>query len=279
MDYYDILEIKKTASENDIKKAYRKLALKYHPDKAKSDATPSDKAAHEEKFKKISEAYTVLSDPEKRKKYDMFGKEGVDGSGENGFHFNTSGGMNPDDLFRQVFGGGDFFEGDNPFIHIHSAHRQQKGKLIVRELAMTLEEVFKGSTRKLKVPSGENTTEIVDVNIPRGADNKIGYIYRNKVYAGENIIPSDMKVIVSLKDHPIFTRHGDDLHMKLDVTVKEAMNGIKKELKMIDGDMYKLSINKLSESDYIHILNNKGLYGHNSNRRGSLHIHFNVKFM
>jgi len=279
MNYYDILEIKKTASESDIKKAYRKLALKYHPDKAKADATTSDIATHEEKFKKISEAYAVLSDPEKRKKYDMFGKEGVDDSGGNGFHFNTAGGINPDDLFRQVFGGGDFFSGDSPFVHMHRAQRQQKGQLIIRELEMTLEEIFKGSVRGLKVPNENNTPEIVNVNIPRGSEDKIGYIYRNKVYAGENIIPSDMKVIVTRKDHPIFTRDGNNLHMKLDVNVDEAMNGIKKELKMIEGSIYHLEIKKLPESDYVHILNNKGLYTKGTDARGYLHIHFNVKFI
>jgi DnaJ-class molecular chaperone len=275
MDYYDILEIKKTASDSDIKKAYRKLALKYHPDKAKADTTATEKAAHEEKFKKISEAYTVLSDPEKKKQYDMYGKDGVNNPG--GVHFSTSGNMNPDELFRQVFGGGDFFGGD--FIHMQHMNMRQKGKLIVRELSATLEEIFKGGVRKLKVPNENNTSEIVDVNIPRGADDQFGYIYRNKVYAGENIIPSDMKVIVTRKDHPIFTRDGDDLHMKLDIDVNEAMKGIKKELKMIDGDIYKLNIKKLPESDYVEILKKKGLYRKGTDIRGSLHIHFNVKFV
>lgn len=287
MDYYDILGIKKNASADDVKNAYRKLALKYHPDKA----TPENKMNHEEQFKKISDAYSVLSDPEKRKKYDMFGKDGVDGSaGNGGFNFTSGRGFNADELFRQMFSGGGGFEGGffggdddespngHPFTNVHFVNRQQKGKLITREISVTLEDIFKGSVRKLKVPTKQNVSEIVEVKIPRGADDTFSYIYRNKIYAGENIIPSDMKVIVIRKDHPIFTRDCSDLHMKLTVLVSEAMSGITRELKMIDGDVCALNIKKLNESDYVHIIPNKGLYTEGTDQRGSLHIHFNVKF-
>ena len=97
MDYYEILEISKTATEVEIKKAYRKLAMKYHPDK-----NPGDKEA-EEKFKQINEAYEVLSDPEKRARYDRYGKEGLNGFSSGGFN-----GFNFDDIFdafNDIFGG------------------------------------------------------------------------------------------------------------------------------------------------------------------------------
>ena len=95
--YYDLLEIPVTADENEIKKAYRRLAVKYHPDK-----NPGDKTA-EEKFKKIAQAYDVLSDPEKRKLYDQFGEDAVTGNGARGGGGGF--GSDPFDIFNQFFGG------------------------------------------------------------------------------------------------------------------------------------------------------------------------------
>src|SRR3954463_8252036 len=97
-DYYEILGVAKNANDEEIKKAYRKLAIKYHPDK-----NPDDKAA-EDKFKEAAEAYEILSDPEKRQRYNQFGHAGVGSGGAGGF----GGGMNMDDIFSQfgdIFGG------------------------------------------------------------------------------------------------------------------------------------------------------------------------------
>src|SRR6218665_546564 len=103
-DYYEVLGVSKTATEDELKKAYRKLAIQYHPDK-----NPGDKAA-EEKFKEIAEAYGVLSDAEKRQRYDQFGHQGVGGAGGFG-----GAGVNMEDIFSSVFGDdspfGSFFGG------------------------------------------------------------------------------------------------------------------------------------------------------------------------
>ena len=109
VDYYEILEISKDASENDIKKAYRKQALKWHPDK-----NPDNKEEAEAKFKSISEAYEVLSDKEKRSVYDRYGKEGLSNGGGGGFGSGTGAGFHftfhdPNEIFREFFGGRDPF--------------------------------------------------------------------------------------------------------------------------------------------------------------------------
>lgn len=136
-DYYKILGVEKNANETDIKKAYRKLAIKYHPDK-----NPGNKEA-EEKFKEINEAYEVLSDNEKRKKYDMYGKEGLNGQ------------MNPDfdpmKMFNEMFGGN--FGGFGGFNNFGFQHQKTKlkPKPIVQEIYFDLKDFFVGRTKKLKI--------------------------------------------------------------------------------------------------------------------------------
>lgn len=138
-DYYEVLGVSKGASESEIKKAYRKLALKYHPDK-----NPDDDAAAEQ-FKEAAEAYEVLSDPQKRQRYDQFGHQGMGGSGFGG------GGMSMDDIFSQfgdifggAFGGGGFGGG-------RGGSRMSRGSNLRVKIKLTLEEVTNGVTKKIKV--------------------------------------------------------------------------------------------------------------------------------
>ena len=142
-DYYEILGVDKSATKDEMKKAYRKIAIKYHPDK-----NPDDKEA-EEKFKEAAEAYDVLSDDEKRQRYDRFGHEGVGGAG-GGF---GGGGMNMDDIFSQF---GDIFGGGNPFESFFGGgggrgQRTRKGTNLRIKLKLNLEEVANGVEKKIKV--------------------------------------------------------------------------------------------------------------------------------
>ncbi len=142
-DYYDILEIQKNANDDDIKKAYRKMAIKYHPDK-----NPDDKNA-EEKFKEAAEAYEVLSNAEKRQRYNQFGHAGVSGNAGNGGY--SGGGMNMDDIFSQfgdIFGGAFGFGGSS---------RQQGGRRVMRgtnlrvKVKLNLSDIVNGVEKKIKV--------------------------------------------------------------------------------------------------------------------------------
>lgn len=142
-DYYEVLGLNKGASDDDIKKAYRKLAIKYHPDK-----NPDDKSA-EEKFKEAAEAYEVLSNAEKRQRYDQFGHAGVGGAASGG---GFGGGMNMDDIFSQfgdIFGGGGFggFGGGGR----SGGRRVMRGSNLRVKVKMNLQEVAKGVEKKLKV--------------------------------------------------------------------------------------------------------------------------------
>ena len=144
-DYYDVLGVSKSASKDEIKKAYRKMAIKYHPDK-----NPDNKES-EEKFKEAAEAYEVLSNDEKRQRYDQFGHQGVGGAG--GF---SGGGMNMEDIFSQfgdIFGGG----GGSPFDSFFGGggrsggRRTRKGTNLRIKLKLTLKEIAEGVEKKIKV--------------------------------------------------------------------------------------------------------------------------------
>lgn len=141
-DYYEVLGISKTAGPDEIKKAYRKMAIKYHPDKNQGDD------AAEEKFKEAAEAYEVLSNPEKKQKYDQFGHQGLSGNGGFG-----GGGMNMDDIFSQfgdIFGGGgfdSFFGGGSG----RGSRRTKKGTNLRVKLKLNLKELANGIEKKIKV--------------------------------------------------------------------------------------------------------------------------------
>ena len=147
-DYYEILGVAKGASQDEIKKAYRKIAIKYHPDKNPDDPTAEDK------FKEAAEAYEVLSDEQKRQRYDQFGHQGVNGGGFGG------GGMNMEDIFSQfgdIFGGGgggfeSFFGGGGQ----RGGKRMRKGSNLRIKLKLNLEEVAKGVEKKIKVKRYES---------------------------------------------------------------------------------------------------------------------------
>lgn len=147
-DYYEVLEVSKTASADEIKKAYRKKAIQYHPDK-----NPGDKEA-EEKFKEAAEAYDVLSNPDKRAKYDQFGFEGLNagagGFGGGGFGGFSGQSMSMDDIFSMfgdIFGGGGGFGGSRQ----QRGERRFRGADIRIKVSLTLEEINKGVTKKFKV--------------------------------------------------------------------------------------------------------------------------------
>uniref|UniRef100_UPI00402800B7 molecular chaperone DnaJ n=1 Tax=Eubacterium sp. TaxID=142586 RepID=UPI00402800B7 len=166
-DYYEVLGVQKGASEDEIKKAYRKTAKKYHP-----DLHPNDKEA-EEKFKECNEAYEVLSDPQKKARYDQFGFAGVDpnygagGAGGYGGGYGFDGDIDLGDIFSSFFGGGGFggFGGRNP-------NAPQKGRDIQIRLSLTFEEAAKGCKKEVDVPRVEDCSECGGTGAAKGTTAK-----------------------------------------------------------------------------------------------------------
>lgn len=170
-DYYEILGVSKGASDDEIKKAYRKLAIKYHPDK-----NPDDKTA-EDKFKEAAEAYEVLSNAEKRQRYNQFGHAGVGGASQQGGGF--GGGMNMDDIFSQfgdIFGGGGFGGGSRG-----GGRRVVRGSNLRVKVKLNLQEIAKGAEKKIKV------NKFVSCNTCSGSGAKNGQVETCKTCHGSGV--------------------------------------------------------------------------------------------
>lgn len=246
--YYEILGVKKDAAEADIKKAYRKLARKFHP-----DVNPNDKGA-ESKFKELSEAYGVLSDKEKREQYDRLGKEAFSSGGGQGNPF--QGGQNPfgdfdfsqfggaggggrrgsrksssgdfRDIFSDLFGGagtGGFRQGPQP------------GNDVEAETTIEFRDAIQGTTLDLQMPrQGSRGVDTTKVKIPEGVADGQRIRIRSKGSPGiEGGPPGDLILLVHVKPHPFFERRGDDIHIELPVTIGEAVRGGEIEVPTIRG--------------------------------------------
>jgi curved DNA-binding protein len=249
-DYYETLGVARTASADEIKQAFRKLARQFHPDVAKNKATA------EEKFKEINEAYEVLGDPEKRKRYDEMGPNWQDGAAPpRGSHRQRPGaGGEPDFEFGGT-GFSDFFESffsdrrrgrpaDRGEGRAHEYDEEafvRPGRDIEADLLVTLEEVIRGSRRKVTLrrpdmdgePARNNTYQ---VRIPAGM--REGQRIRLAGQGGPGNgggDPGDLYLRVRLARHPDFTVKGDDLYCDLDLAPWEAVLGTKAQIPTIDG--------------------------------------------
>ncbi len=231
-DYYEILGVKKTASEEEIKKAYRTLAKKFHPDKNKGNKEA------ENRFKEISEAYAVLSDKEKREQYDRLGREAFNfgAGGQNpfaGFDFgqfrgargggrrSTGGGAGGfTDIFSDLFGGaaGGFEQ------------MPMRGSDINAELTIDFRDAVLGTTMDLTVNGSH-----IKVKIPEGVADGQTIRLRGKGSPGSGGPPGDLNVLAHVRPHPFFEREGDDIHIDLPITVGEAIRGAEIEVPTIHG--------------------------------------------
>lgn len=255
-DYYKVLGVSKNATLDEIKKAYRKLALEYHPDRNKGNKEA------EEKFKEINEAYAVLSDPEKRRQYDTFGAEGFRqrfsqedifqgfdiGDILKDFGFGTS------DIFSTLFGGGkrkgfrystftgpfgQYSTGDEGFdaadYFARGGAGPAKGRDTIYDLTITLEDAARG-TEKLIAIRRNGKVEQIAVKMPPGIDTgkKLRIAGKGERGAGSGP-PGDLYVRVQVQNHPLFRREGDNIYIDQEITFSEAVLGTTIEVPTLNG--------------------------------------------
>lgn len=251
-DYYSLLNVARSATAEEIKKAYRKLAMQYHPDK-----NPGDKKA-EEKFKEFSEAYEVLSDVKKREMYDQFGHAGTQGGfGGAGGPFGGAGGFGGfgggggpgagqgqdpfqdifGDVFSEIFGargyGGQGAGTGGP------RRRQQKGSDLRYTLNIAFEESALGTEKVIsfvRQRTGKDETAKLAVNVPAGVkeDQRLKLTGEGDSPAGGGPA-GDLYVIIKIQDHPLFKRQDNDILMDLPVTYTDAILGTSVEIPTLSG--------------------------------------------
>lgn len=349
---YDALSVSPTANQDEIKKAYRKAALKHHPDKNK------DNPSALEKFKEVSQAYEILSDPEKRKVYDQYGLDfllrggaeappsgaggagaggmpsgfgampggfggmpGMGGGGTRSFHFSTGGGgggggfsfSNPESIFADFFkqGGAGMGDDDDIFSQFtgggggsrngsgRSRFRESGGgggrrrvptpevTTVEKPLALTLEELFKGVHKKMKIKrktydDGDGKRKLEDKILEM--DIKPGYKTGTKIkFRGvgdqEEGGTQDLHFIVQEKPHEIYKREDDNLRMYVDLDLKEALTGWTRTIPTIDGKKFTLSKGGPTGPGYTETYPHQGMPNSKKpTERGDMIVEVKVKF-
>ncbi|KAJ1411014.1 HSP40/DnaJ peptide-binding [Sesbania bispinosa] len=307
VDYYNILKVDRNATEDDLKKAYRKLAMKWHPDK-----NPTNKKEAEANFKQISEAYDVLSDPQKRAIYDQHGEEGLKDRPPPDSE--PSGGFNPrnaEDIFAEFFGsspfgfgssgpgkskrfssdGGGAFNGFGGNENIFRTYSERGNMLkkpppVETKLPCSLEELYSGSTRKMKIsrtvidangrPCPE--TEILTIEVKPGWKKGTKITFPDKGNQQPNQQAADLVFVIDEKPHDLFKRDSNDLIVSQRVSLAEAIGGTSINLKTLDNRSLCIPVTDIVSPGYELVVANEGMpITKEPGHRGDLRIIFELE--
>eukprot|EP01024_Parvocaulis_polyphysoides_P032492 TRINITY_DN29067_c1_g1_i2.p1 TRINITY_DN29067_c1_g1~~TRINITY_DN29067_c1_g1_i2.p1 ORF type:complete len:350 (+),score=57.06 TRINITY_DN29067_c1_g1_i2:142-1191(+) len=310
-DYYSLLGVARDAGDDQLKRAYRKLAQKWHPDKVKGNDEEKQEAT--EKFQEINHAYEVLSDPEKRRVYDRHGEEGLKSMGEGG-------GGGGHDIFSQMFGS--FFGGGFGFGGEDYEDQVVKGDDVIVDLFVTLEDLYKGRELKLmrtksvlKPTSGTRKCNCKNKVVTKQLGPGMFQQFTTKeceecpnvkferetmeitvdldqgMHTGQEILlfeqgepeidgeHGDLKFIVREASHSRFIRNGNDLHYNQTISLIEALTGFEHEIEHLDGHKVQLKSQEITRPAQIQRIKGEGMpYFSQHGKYGDLFVTYTVDF-
>jgi len=284
-DYYAVLGVDRGADHRAITKAYRKLARELHP-----DVNPDPSSL--ERFKEVTAAYEVLSDPKKKDKYDQFGEDGLkDGFGGGGP------GMDPHDIFSQFFGGagggmpggmGGGFGGMPGHGHGGQSSRapRKKAEPIEQVLRLTLEEMYYGVQKNLKLTrtvlrgGGEQRiSETLSIDVKPGWKKGTKITFQEKGDETPGAVAADIVFVIEEKKHPQFERDGNDLIKTVVVDLHEALLGTKVFITTLDGKSVNVDVPEIVDPKHVKVLVGEGMpLSKSPAARGDMKIKFDIRF-
>uniref|UniRef100_A0A1J3K371 DnaJ-like protein subfamily B member 1 n=2 Tax=Noccaea caerulescens TaxID=107243 RepID=A0A1J3K371_NOCCA len=316
VDYYNVLKVSRNANEDDLKKSYRRMAMKWHPDK-----NPTSKKEAEAKFKQISEAYDVLSDPQRRQIYDQYGEEGLKSddlptaaetvaqqrsysSRNSEFRYYP---RDAEDIFAEFFGAsGDSLgggssgrtPGDAGGRRFKSAEAgsqtnkktpppaSRKAPAIESKLACTLEELYKGARKKMRISrlvpddSGNPKTvqEILKIDLKPGWKKGTKITFLEKGNHEPGVTPADLIFVVDEKPHSVYTRDGNDLIVEKKVSLIDALTGLTISLTTLDGRILTIPVLDIVKPGQEIVIPNEGMPTKDPLKRGELRVKFEILF-
>jgi DnaJ-class molecular chaperone len=316
-DYYKILDIPRDANADAIKKAYRKQALRWHPDK-----NQDTREAAEEKFKDVAEAYDVLSDPQKKAVYDQYGEEGLKGApppspggGPGGFYSSAGAGEgtrmpggfayqfsgDPRDIFSrffqssfersQSFGEGGGFGDNDTFMDFLNSRGGVSANVGQRrpatfELSLSLEELYRRTTKKLKIKRTTRSNvqreqeKLLEIQVQPGwkAGTKVTFAGEGDEIGNTGQF-QDVVFIIKEKKHPVFARDGSNLIFKSAIPLKDALCGFNIEIPALDGRMVRQRIDGVVTPESSRVIANEGMpISKQPGKKGDLIVTFDVIF-
>ena len=260
MDYYELLGVSRSASEKELKSAFKKKAMQYHP----------DKGGDSEKFKQVNEAYQTLSDKQKRQMYDQFGTADPQNINQpNQFHFNAG---NMGDIFSQMFN-----DTNNFGFSFTQPRRQQKNKDIRLHYTLNLKEVYTGTgaTISFKLPNGRN--EVIDVKIPAGMQDNDHVKFQG--YGDDSIagLPRGYLIVtIKVSMPPKWRRDKQNLYTKINVGLLDLITGTNIEVNTPEGKTISLNIPAGTKPNTTFSIPGHGIPVVRSNVRGALYVEIGV---